>query len=85
MCFVFLQNIAFYEWLPAYLGKQVSSYPGELCVCECARAQVIGGLFQSQMTHLLKVTLEFKFHSLPLTYHIKVHLMCFFRYRPCSV
>ncbi|XP_077067339.1 dual oxidase 1 [Siphateles boraxobius] len=22
------QNIAFYEWLPAYLGKQVSSYPG---------------------------------------------------------
>ncbi|KAG1939411.1 dual oxidase [Pimephales promelas] len=22
------QNIAFYEWLPAYMGKQVSSYPG---------------------------------------------------------
>lgn len=46
ICFVFLQKITFYEWLPAYLGTEVTSYPGESCVCvfECAHAQVICGL-----------------------------------------
>lgn len=60
MCFViffffFFQKIAFYEWLPAYLGTKVTSYPGEsMCVFECAHAQVICGLSQSQTTHLRK-------------------------------